>query len=88
MSAVLLAFACALAYGFGDYFGGLATRTSPLFKVLPITVGTGLASLLIAAPFLGADFNREAVTAGLSAGLFGVIGYIFVLKSLAWNPVK
>ena len=87
MSAILLAFACALSYGFGDYFGGLATRTSPLFKVLPITVGTGLVSLLIAAPFLGADFNREAIIAGLLAGTFGVIGYIFVLKSLGLGPM-
>jgi len=87
MAAILLAFACALSYGFGDYFGGLATRTSPLFKVLPITVGTGLLSLLIAAPFLGADFSREAVTAGLFAGTFGVVGYIFVLKSLGLGPM-
>ena len=87
MSAILLAFACALSYGFGDYFGGLATRTSPLFKVLPITVGTGLASLLIAAPFLGADFNHDAVVAGLFAGTSGVVGYIFVLKSLGLGPM-
>ncbi len=87
MSAILLAFACAFSYGFGDYFGGLATRKSPLLKVLPITVGTGLVSLLIATPFLGADFNRHAVTAGLSAGAFGIVGYIFVLKSLGLGPM-
>lgn len=87
MSAILLAFACALSYGFGDYFGGLATRTSPLFKVLPITVGTGLVSLLVAAPFLSADFNHKAVVAGLFAGTCGVVGYIFVLKSLGLGPM-
>jgi len=87
MSAILLAFACAFSYGFGDYFGGLATRKSPLFKVLPITVGTGLVVLLIATPFLGADFNRQAVISGLSAGVCGIVGYIFVLKSLGLGPM-
>jgi drug/metabolite transporter (DMT)-like permease len=87
MSAILLAFACAFSYGFGDYFGGLATRNSPLLKVLPITVGTGLVSLLLAAPFLGAQFSQQAVVSGLFAGTCGIVGYIFVLKSLGLGPM-
>jgi drug/metabolite transporter (DMT)-like permease len=87
MSAIFLAFACAFSYGFGDYFGGLATRKSPLLKVLPITVGTGLVSLLIAAPVIGADFSRQAVISGLFAGTCGIVGYIFVLKSLGLGPM-
>ncbi|MFM1778294.1 MAG: hypothetical protein RL741_912, partial [Actinomycetota bacterium] len=87
MSAILLAFACAFSYGFGDYFGGLATRKSPLLKVLPITVGTGLVSLIIAAPFLGAQFSQQAVISGLFAGTCGIVGYIFVLKSLGLGPM-
>jgi hypothetical protein len=87
MVAILLEFGCALSYGFGDYFGGLATRHSPLLKVLPITVGTGLLSLLIALPFLGADFSRPAIISGLFAGTAGIAGYIFVMKSLGLGPM-
>jgi len=87
MVAILLAFGCALSYGFGDYFGGLATRHSPLLKVLPITVVTGLISLLIAWPILGANFTRAAVISGLFAGTAGIAGYIFVMKSLGLGPM-
>jgi drug/metabolite transporter (DMT)-like permease len=87
MVAILLAFASAFSYGVADFFGGLATRRSPLLKVLPVITGTGLIALTLASPFLGAQFSRGAIIAGLLAGCSSLAGYVFVMRSLALGPM-
>jgi drug/metabolite transporter (DMT)-like permease len=88
MTAILLALVCALSYGIADFWGGLATRRGSIWKVLPVIVITGIATLLIAIPFFGADFSSGAIKAGVAAGLAGTLGYVFLMYGLALGPMS
>lgn len=60
----LLALVSAVAYGAGDFFGGLASRRMAPAAVMLRTNAVGLAGLMVALPFAG-----QAVFAWRDAGL-------------------
>lgn len=88
MTAIVLALMCAISYGVADFWGGLATRRGSIWKVLPVIVATGIVTLGIAVPFLGATFSQGAIVAGVAAGISGTIGYIFIMYGLALGPMS
>lgn len=88
MTALVLALMCAISYGVADFWGGLATRRGSIWKVLPVIVATGIVTLGIAVPFLGATFSQGAIVAGVAAGISGTIGYIFIMYGLALGPMS
>ncbi|MBX6332851.1 MAG: EamA/RhaT family transporter, partial [Gemmatimonadaceae bacterium] len=53
--AVLFALAASALYGTADFFGGLASRRATTFGVATISQLIGLATLLLALPFLPAS---------------------------------
>ena len=56
IAAVVFGLASALAWGAGDFSGGLATKRAPVFTVLAIGHGFGLLLLIGIALFWGEPF--------------------------------
>lgn len=84
MSAVLLALVGALAWGAGDFFGGLSARRTHVLTVLVLSLLVGLAGLAlwIAAarePWPG----LAAVAPGLVAGAAGAVGLAALYRGMA-----
>jgi uncharacterized membrane protein len=84
IAAVVFGLASALAWGAGDFSGGLATKRAPVFTVLAIGHGFGLLMLIGVALLWGESFPAIADLAwGLAAGLSGVIGLSSLYQALA-----
>lgn len=82
--AVLLALLSAVAYGSGDFFGGLSARRLPAAAVALRTNTIGLLGLLLAAPLVGAaTVGVRDVLAGAASGLAGAVGILLLYRGLA-----
>ena len=87
---VALGFLTALVYGFGDFFGAIASR-----KVKPILV-TGMAGwsgLLLLLAFLAtglfhAHFSAISLIAGAVGGVFSAFGLFCLYQALAIGPIS
>ena len=88
MSADILAafwgLAAALAWGFGDFAGGLATRRSGEFSVMRVSSLIGLVFLVALALLRGSPLPslRDALL-GIAGGVFGVLGLVTLYRALA-----
>jgi drug/metabolite transporter (DMT)-like permease len=75
--AALLALASALAYGVGDFFGGLSARRLPSAAVVLRTHAAGLAALVFLLPLAGAATPAERDLAlGAAGGIAGGTGVL------------
>jgi uncharacterized membrane protein len=84
LAAIAFGVASAVAWGAGDFSGGLATRRASVFRVAVLGNGTGLALLvLLAFTFAEPLPSTEAVGWGLAAGLSGGIGGAALFRALA-----
>ncbi len=81
--AALLALSAAVAYGVGDFLGGLAARRVPPTAVVLWSHIVGLSMLVAAAPLVGGDVTREALAIGAAAGVLGGAGVTFFYRALA-----
>ncbi|BDI23328.1 EamA family transporter [Herbiconiux sp. L3-i23] len=88
MTAVLAALVAAAAYGTSDFFGGLAARrrgtvtgTTAVYAAATIVA---LGSMLV----LPWRASPEAVVAGVAAGLFAIVGFLFFYAALAIGPMS
>ena len=84
MAAIALALGSSVLWGLADFFGGLKSRTFPV----PVVLGAMyLSSLTVMAVFVGVRGEGppaiEAVVAGLSAGLLGIVGLSAFYRALA-----
>lgn len=79
--AVLIALLASLAYGVGDFCGGLASRRSHALPVLLLGGPVGTALMLVAALAVGGDVLPAAGT-GLLAGIAGAAGIIVFYRAL------
>ena len=84
MAAILLALGASLSYGFGDFLGGLASRSTHVLKVLALSQPFGAALVVVWVifaddPFLGAG----ATLAAIGAGLGGVAGLAALYRGMA-----
>ncbi len=78
MTAVALALASSLSWGFADFFGGIQSRRRPVLAVMAVTLSAGLALALV-----GVLVQGEAPPAGLDWILWSVAGSVFGIGGLA-----
>ncbi|MBN6053364.1 DMT family transporter [Nonomuraea sp. RK-328] len=83
MTAVILATACAVVYGTADFFGGLATRRSPVLAVVVLSQLAGMAMIVGLLPALPGLASGPALLWGLAAGLAGAGGLVLFYRALA-----
>ncbi|HEX5016756.1 MAG TPA: EamA family transporter [Actinomycetes bacterium] len=88
MTAIVLALASSVAYGFTDFLGGLAARRAHIFVLGSITQPLGLAVLLVIAPFVGGEWSGEVWFWGVVSGLGGAIAYVTLFRALAIGPMS
>jgi drug/metabolite transporter (DMT)-like permease len=81
--AALLAFSAAVAYGVGDFFGGVAARRQPASAVVLWSHFVGLVMLLALAPLVGGEPTARALTVGAAAGVLGGAGVALFYWGLA-----
>src|SRR5690606_37471659 len=72
--AALLALSAAVAYGVGDFLGGVAARRVPPSAVELWSHVVGLVMLVGAAPLVAGEPSGRALTVGAAAGLLGGTG--------------
>jgi drug/metabolite transporter (DMT)-like permease len=81
--AAILALSAAVAYGVGDFLGGVAARRESATVVVLWSHLVGLAMLLMLAPLLGGELTPRAMAIGAVAGLFGGTGVALFYRGLA-----
>jgi drug/metabolite transporter (DMT)-like permease len=81
--AALLAFSAAVAYGVGDFFGGVAARRQPASAVVLWSHLVGLVMLLALAPLVGGEPTGRALAVGAVAGVLGGAGVALFYWGLA-----
>jgi drug/metabolite transporter (DMT)-like permease len=86
--AIFLAGLSALFYGGADFYGGLATRRSPVTSVLVLSQSVGLALALAATAIIGSPLPKLADLAwGAAAGVCGAAGLAALYTALATTVV-
>ena len=82
--AAVLALLSAVAYGAGDFFGGLAARRLPPAAVVLRSNAVGLTALLVCLPLVGdADLLGRDVAIGAAGGVAGGIGVLLLYRGLS-----
>jgi len=81
--AALLALSAAVAYGVGDFLGGVAARRVPPSAVVLWSHVVGLVMLVGAAPLVAGEPSGRALTVGAAAGLLGGTGVALFYRALA-----
>ena len=81
--AILLGVLAAIAWGSGDFTGGLASRRTPETTVVLGTETIGLAFLVAIALVAGGSPTARDLWLGGVAGLLGVFGLVFLYRGLA-----
>jgi uncharacterized membrane protein len=84
---VPFALSSAVAYGFGDFAGGLATRKTPVLRVTTVAQAAGLAVLLPAALLVPGQVSGAALGFGAVAGVGGMLGLLLYMRGLAVGPM-
>lgn len=93
MSADILAatwgLAAALAWGFGDFAGGLATRRSGELTVMRVSSVIGLVFLVALALLRGTPMpSLQDALLGVAGGIFGVLGLMTLYRALATGQMS
>lgn len=81
--AALLALSAAVAYGVGDFLGGVAARRVPPSAVVLWAHLVGLGLLVALAPLVGGHITPSALAVGAVAGLLGGGGVALFYRGLA-----
>jgi drug/metabolite transporter (DMT)-like permease len=81
--AALLALSAAVAYGVGDFLGGVAARRESPSAVVLWSHIVGLGMLVAVAPLIGGEPTPRAFAAGAAAGILGGAGVALFYKGLA-----
>ena len=74
--AVLLALVTSALWGTGDFFGGLAARRDPLFRVMLWVHGLGLNAVAAVALFLAEEAIAHDLAIGAIAVFLGLAGQL------------
>jgi drug/metabolite transporter (DMT)-like permease len=82
--ASLLALGAALAWGTGDFFGGIASRRMAVVAVLTLSLAIGLVGVLLWVVASGDPFpGIEALLPAAAAGVSGVVGLAALYRGFA-----
>ena len=85
--AAALALLSAVLFGAGDFFGGAASRRSPVLVVVAISHLVGLVLILAVAPWMADEITWQDFTYGLGAGVFGIVGIGCLYHALGRGPM-
>ncbi|MDO9397999.1 MAG: EamA/RhaT family transporter [Herbiconiux sp.] len=85
---ILLGLSGALAYGFADFLGGLASRSIRPIVATAWAALIGLVPLGIGLLVLGGRFTANAFLWGTIAGLSGSLGVLMLYTALAVGPMS
>jgi drug/metabolite transporter (DMT)-like permease len=85
---IVLGFATSLVYGFADFFGALGSK-----HIKPVVVTfwsglSGLALLLSASLFMGADFSTNSILCGVIGGIASAFAMTCLYAALAIGPIS
>jgi drug/metabolite transporter (DMT)-like permease len=85
---IVLGFATSLVYGFADFFGALGSK-----HIKPVVVTfwsglSGLALLLSASLFMGADFSANSILCGVIGGIASAFAMTCLYAALAIGPIS
>jgi len=81
--ASLLALSAAMAYGAGDFLGGVASRRAPTTAVVLWSHVVGLLLMLVAVPVVGGELTARGLLVGAGAGLVGALGVTLFYQGLS-----
>lgn len=81
--AVILGLAVAAAYGTGDFFGGLASRRSPLASVVVLSQAIGLGFLGVLVFLIDGALEPGEAAFAAAAGVVGGLGIAGLYRGLA-----
>ena len=84
---VPFALSSAVAYGAGDFAGGLAARRAPVLTVTAAAQAAGLAALLPVALLVPGHLSLAGVGIGALAGVSGMCGLLLYMRGLAVGPM-
>lgn len=84
----VLALGSALAFGAGDFCGGLGSRRAPALKITAVAQVASIAALvplvlLVPAPLV----SRGDVVWGAAGGMFGLVGLLLLFSALGAGPM-
>jgi drug/metabolite transporter (DMT)-like permease len=88
MTAIALALVSSLAYGFTDFFGGMASRRTSVFVVGAVAQPAGLVLLFALVPFFGGTVSMAALLWGAASGVAGAVAFLLLFRSLAIGPMS
>jgi uncharacterized membrane protein len=85
---LLLGLSGALAYGFADFLGGLASRSVRPIVATAWAALIGLVPLVVGLAVLGGQFTSNALLWGAIAGVSGSLGVLMLYTALAVGPMS
>jgi drug/metabolite transporter (DMT)-like permease len=88
MLVVIVGLACAVIYGAGDYFGGVASRRLSPVRVVAFAGLIGLTLLLLASTFITGTYSDEALLWGILSGVAGSMAILTLYWALAIGPMS
>jgi drug/metabolite transporter (DMT)-like permease len=83
----LLAGLSSLTFGVADFFGGLASRRSPVVSVVLLSQLVAGSGVLVVAPFLAAVPGASDFAWGAAAGIAGSVGLVLFYHALATTRI-
>ena len=88
MLSVLIGLAAAVAYGSGDFLGGLAARRLPPLRVTAISAASGLVLLVVLLAVVPGTPSGAAVGWGVASGVAGAVSIALLYACLAVGPMS
>ncbi len=85
---VLLALTAAVAYGFGDFLGGLASRRYTPVQVMAWAYPTSSLIVLVAMPFFEQHYSLAGLVYSAGSGLALVVAIWCLYSALAIGPIS
>lgn len=85
---MIIGLACAVVYGAGDFFGGVASRRVSPERVVAIAGIVGLLLMLVFSLFVSGTMSAGAVQWGLLSGVAGSIAILALYAALAIGPMS
>jgi drug/metabolite transporter (DMT)-like permease len=88
VTAALLALAASVAWGVGDFLGGLKSRTIAVLTVMAIAQAVGLAWIAIIVALRGEGFPGAGVLWAVPAALCGTLGLAAFYRGMAAGSIS
>lgn len=88
MLATVLALGASVAWGVGDFLGGLKSRTLAPLAVLAVAQPVGLAAMLVVAAIHWEPWPGESVLLAVPAALLGTLGLVAFYRGMASGSIS